>query len=553
MRGTLGSIAVLTYLSLVMAPVALALHRIISVTGFTPGGWIQSLSENYISAGVLEFTLVQAACSTILTSMVALPVAWVLGRYRWPFEHWIRAVLTLPFVIPSIIAAMGVLTLVGVHGANIRANEATWWWTLIASHAWFNMALYIRFCEPLLSTMDPRLEEQLRLLPNGRSRLSRVRNLWAPLLMPSMAAAACMTFVFSFTSFALVRWITIRDDTLESMMAEVSSSAGISGYMETSSQIVMGASMIQFTILLLCLWLTSAIQRNRQARLRLSSPRRLNSPSWPAWLVLVPAMVFAISPLASVVVGSFRIRDPTIGNSDFRWGLDGWEAAIHGSFSFPPMSNAISNSLGYALVALLVALPLGYLLAATIHRLERTKPLLSRALDISTMLPFALSAAMVGLGVLIGVIRLNPQSLYQFWPLPSLAHVMLTTPFVVRIILPALRSYDKRYEENAMVLGMGAYARFLKIKLPLMRGPLVVSSVFVIAMSLGEFGASFIIARNSDWVTMPLLIDAWRAKPMKDPLSAPASNSIATVLMLITMGLFLLAERFRSDRQGGMF
>ena len=125
--------------------------------------------------------------------------------------------------------------------------------------------------------------------------------------------------------------------------------------------------------------------------------------------------------------GLIQDKGPTIGNSAFRWGLDGWEAAIHGSFSFPPMSNAISNSLGYALVALLVALPLGYLLAATIHRLERTKPLLSRALDISTMLPFALSAAMVGLGVLIGVIRLNPQSLHQFWPLPSLAHVMLTT------------------------------------------------------------------------------------------------------------------------------
>ena len=104
-----------------------------------------------------------------------------------------------------------------------------------------------------------------------------------------------------------------------------------------------------------------------------------------------------------------------------------------------------------------------------------------------------------------------------------------------------------------MVLGMGAYARFLKIKLAPDEGTTVVSSVFVIAMSLGEFGASFVIARNSDWVTMPLLIDAWRAKPMKDPLSAPASNSIATVLMLITMGLFLLAERFRSDRQGGMF
>ena len=52
---------------------------------------------------------------------------------------------------------------------------------------------------------------------------------------------------------------------------------------------------------------------------------------------------------------------------------------------------------------------------------------------------------------------------------------------------------------------------------------------------------------------MPLLIDAWRAKPMKDPLSAPASNAVATVLMLITMGLFMFAERFRNNRDGGMF
>ena len=72
-------------------------------------------------------------------------------------------------------------------------------------------------------------------------------------------------------------------------------------------------------------------------------------------------------------------------------------------------------------------------------------------------------------------------------------------------------------------------------------------------MSLGEFGASFIVARNSDWTTLPILIDSWRAKPMKDPFTAPASNAVATVLMLITMVLFIFAERFRTNRDGGMF
>ena len=362
-----------------------------------------------------------------------------------------------------------------------------------------------------------------------------------------------MTFVFSFTSFALVRWITVRNNTLESVMAEVSSSAGIQGYMEPTSDIVMGASLIQFTILLTSLWLTSVIQRDRKAILPQARPEHVRKPNSPGWLVIVPALIFAVLPLISVVIGSFRIRDLGESGGGFRWGTDGWNQAYHGSFSFAPMSEAILNSLGYATITILVALPLGYALATTINDLEKRSPNLARLLDVFTMLPFALSAAMVGLGVLLGIIKLDVSSAYQFWALPSLAHIMLTTPFVVRIMLPAIRSLDNSYDENARVLGMGEFSRFVKIKIPLLKGSIIISSIFVIAMSLGEFGASFIVAKNSDWTTMPLLIDAWRAKPMKDPLSAPASNAVATVLMLITMGLFMFAERFRNNRDGGMF
>jgi len=544
---------VIIYTFIILIPLILAFYRLISVTGFNPLNWFNSLENNYISQNILQFTIVQAFFSTILTLLIGIPIAWMLGRYKWPAESLIRTLLTLPFVIPAIIAAMGILTIIGPHGLNIRANENTWWWSLIISHAWFNMALIIRFCEPVLSTLDPHLEEQLRLLPNGRTRYSRFRNLWLPLLTPSILAAACMTFVFSFTSFALVRWITIGNESLESMMATISSSAGIKGYMEFTSEMVLGASIIQFSILLISLWITSLIQRNRQAKLPQGNIKYVRKSKPFGWLIIIPAIIFALLPLISVFLGSFRIREPEENRIVFRWGLEGWEEAWNGSYSFPPLNDALMNSIGYAIITLCISLPLGYSLASTINNLNKKHKKLSQLLDIFTMLPFALSAAMIGLGVLLGIIKLDLNLTNKFWALPVLAHVMLTTPFVVRIMLPALRALDPIYFENAEVLGIKEWDRFFKIKLPMLKGSIIISIIFTLAMSLGEFGASFIVARNSDWVTLPVLIDAWRSKPMKDPFSGPASNAVATVLMGLTIFLFMFAEKFRTNKDGGMF
>ena len=546
-------LAVLIYSAITIIPIVFAIDRLILVSSFSPIQWIQSLDQNYISQNSIAFTFFQAFFSTILTVLIGFPIAWVLGRYSWPYEAFLRSILTLPFVIPAIIAAMGFLTITGPYGLDIRTNESTWWWTLIFSHAWFNIALIIRFCEPVLSTLNPNFEEQLLLLPNGITFFSRLKNLWVPILTPAIAAASCMTFVFSFTSFALVKWITIRDRTLESTMAEVSSSAGIPGYMESSSDIVLGASLIQFLVLLASLWLMSILQQRRQTKWQQSSEPFTKNKNNRGWFVLAPALFFVQLPIISVILGSFRVRNVSENSNSFKWSTEGWSEAFQGSYSFPPLSEALFNSLIYSFGTLIIALPLGYILASTIHQLEENSSNLSRILEIYTMLPFALSAAMIGLGVMLGIIKLNPSAAYDFRFLPVLAHVIITVPFVVRIILPALRSFDLSYDENAKVLGMSNFSRFLKIKLPLMKGSILVATVFTLAMSLGEFGASFIVARNSEWITLPLLIDSLRGKPMKDPLTVPSSNAVATVLMLITVILFLIVEKFRNTKDRGMF
>ena len=236
----IGLFAFFIYTVLVLVPLWLAVDRLIWIAGYDVIDWVQSLERNYVSQGTFQFTLLQASISTIATLAIGIPIAWQLGRYKWPYDYLIRSLLTMPFVMPSIVAAMGFLHLIGENGLNIRSDQSTWFATLIIAHAWFNLSLVIRFCEPVLSTLDPQMEEQMLLLPAGKTRLGRFRNLWLPLLMPSIAAAACMTFVFSFTSFALVRWITLGENTLESMMASIGSSAGINGYMISRNEIILG-------------------------------------------------------------------------------------------------------------------------------------------------------------------------------------------------------------------------------------------------------------------------------------------------------------------------
>ena len=545
--------AVSAYTLIMVIPLWLAVDRLVWVAGFDVTGWISSLDANYISKGVFQFTVMQAVFSSLATLAIGIPIAWQLGRYQWPFQTIIRSLLTMPFVMPSIVAAMGIMHLIGDRGLDIRNDSTTWLWVLIIAHAWFNLSLVIRFCEPVLSTLDPSLEEQLRLLPEGRTKFGRFRYLWFPILIPSIAAAACMTFVFSFTSFALVKWITLGENTLESMMADIGSSAGIPGYMISKNEVILGSSLIQFTVLLFSLWLMTWIQNRRQSLLPIANEKIVKRKNKAGWLIIIPSIGFAVIPLATLIVSSFRVTDTDVDGSRSYWSTEGWSYAFSATNSLPSGWDALYNSIGYALICLTIALPLGWTLAQTINDLEGKSPRLARILDIFTMLPFAVSSVMIGLGVMLGMIKINPELFYSLWLTPVIAHIMITTPFVVRIILPAMRSMDAKYDECGQTLGMSRIKRFFLIKLPMLRGSILVAAIFTIAMSLGEFGASWVVTRNSDWTTLPVMIDSIRAFPYNEPLVPPAANAVSSVLMLIALVLFISSEKFRPKRDGGMF
>ena len=547
-------IIILSWIILVIAPLALAWNQLDSIAERSIYETIADFNNKFQTKDSISFTFIIAFLSTIFTLIIGLPLAWNLGRYNWPYHNILRSIFTVPFVMPSILVAMGFLALLDWISFLIDYNHSTdvRFYFLLLAHAWFNLALVIRFCEPLLSTIDSSYEEACRLLPSGKTQISRFRNFWLPLMWPNIAASSALVFVFSFTSFALVKFITPTQRNLEVVMANQSEWAGLSvpSLSRTPSEIVMASSTIQLVTIIFALIISSWLQSRSSGHhlSTLNDARKSVSFKSLRGLYIILMLIFIISPMLSLISSSFMIRE----NNMMTFSLDGWESAFGGSRSPTNAYQSLKTSIGYALMTIFLSLPIGFLLADTIFNLEKTNPKSATILDVLVMLPLALSAVMVGLGVLLGLMRTDPEIARSWW-IPLYGHLMLTTPFVVRVLLPAMRNLNPRLEEAASLLGANYLKRLIFIRISLLTPSIIVASSLVFAISLGEFGASWVVLRFTEYTTLPVMIGDLLSRPGYDPILRPAANAAGTILLLITLVLFISVERFRPVGSGGEF
>jgi thiamine transport system permease protein len=553
-RVWLHSIPALLLTLLVIVPFAIAVVRLLSASEVGLIEAFARLDSRYQTKDALAFSLQLAAVSTIVTVLAGLPLAWWLGRYSWPQHRLIRALLTTPFVVPSMVATIGFISLLGPQSWLAQTAGIDVWYSLTAiviAHTWYNVALVVRLVEPAIARLDPSLEEAARLLPSGDTAYKRAVRLWWPVIRPNLAAAATLTFVFSFTSFALVRHLGGPGlYTIERAIAE-RPFAGISGVGAgaVDSEIVLALGLLQLLVLVFALWLLTEFQRRGRMWLPLATekltrkrlPRSVHRP-----LIMGFALAGAMAPLWFIIAGSFSVQGEA--------SLEAWRIAISGERSEWSLIPALTNTVRFAVLTMLIAVPLAWLSAWSVSTLEtqgRWPRLYARLLDVLVMLPLALSAVMVGYGVLFGLSHLST-TLMMVWWLPLLAHLVIALPFAMRVLLPAMRSLDKSYLEVARTLGASPVKTLFRVHVPLLRGPLIVAGILAFAISLGEFGATWLLWNTPDWTTLPVLVDRAFWRPYQ-PLARPVGHVAATMLLLVTVALFIIAERFRVAGQEGEF
>ncbi|MGW2596721.1 ABC transporter permease [Streptomyces klenkii] len=489
---------------------------------------------------VLWFTTWQAAASTALTLAVALPGAYAFARFDFPGKRMLRAVVTVPFVLPTVVVGSAFLALLGRGGLldewwGVRLDTTVW--AILLAHVFFNYAVVVRTVGGLWAQLDPRQEEAARVL--GAGRFTAWRRVTLPALAPSVAAAALMVFLFTFTSFGVVQ--ILGGPHYATLEVEI--------YQQTAQMLDLPTAavltLLQFVAVAALLAVHAWTVRRREATLRLVDPSRTarrprGAGQW-AFLASVLAViaVLILAPLVVLVLRSFD-------------GPDGYGLAFYralasadgnaGTFVVAPLE-AIGNSLAYGLAATAIAVVVGGLAAAALTRREGR---LVRGFDALLMLPLGTSAVTVGFGFLISLDE-PPLDLRASWILVPLAQALVGVPFVVRTVLPVLRAVDARLREAAAVLGASPLRAWREVDLPLVGRALGVAAGFAFAVSLGEFGATVFIARP-DSPTLPVAVARLLGRPGE--LTYGQAMALSTILMLVCAAALLVLERIRTDRTG---
>jgi thiamine transport system permease protein len=506
--------------------------------GLRPDGqWELTVVAEVVSdpalRGVLWFTTWQALASTALTLAAGLPAAHVLARYDFPGRRVIRALVTVPFVLPTVVVGAAFLALLGERGPLGLGLERSVWAILIA-HAFFNHAVVVRTVGSLWESLDPQAEEAARVL--GASRWRATREVVLPALRPAIAAAAAITFLFTFTSFGVVR--ILGGPGLATMEVEIYRQTAVLLDLPVAAVL----ALMQLTAVGAMLIVLDRIDRRRPAAQRLApaeTGRRRATGARERWWLgtnLGLMALLLVSPLVVLIERSFRVGD---GHGLAAWRALGERGAGTGLFVAP--QEAIWNSLRFAAVATVIAVVLGTLAAAA---LARPGQRLGRIVDAGLLVPLGTSAVTVGFGFLIALDR-PPLDLRGRPILIPLAQAVVALPFVVRTVLPVLRSIDQRLREAAAVLGAGPTRVWREIDLPIIARAVAVAAGFAFAISLGEFGATTVIAR-ADTPTVPVAIDRLLGRP--GVLNVSQAFAMATILMVLAAISVLVVDRVRGVR-----
>ena len=476
-------------------------------------------------ARVAWFTLWQATVSTVATFVVALPLTAAVSRFAFRGRRLVIALVGVPFVLPTVVVATAVsATLPRSWDGTVRA--------IIVAHVFFNVAVVVRTVGAAWTQLDARYEDAARTL--GASRVTAARTVALPLLRGPILAASAIVFLFTFTSFGVVRLLGgPRHPTIE---VEIYRRAAQQVDLPAAS--ALGLVQLVAVIAVLVLWARAERRRAPASALRNRPPAaRARRPAERCFVVIVTTvtMIALAVPIARLVERSLAVP----GGHGFAWYRSLSSAGRGTTRALRPLA-AFTTSLTTALLSCVIATVVGALAALALTYTGRGRVVLGAGL----MLPLGTSAVTVGLGLFVAFGQ-APLDLRGSAILVPLAHALIGIPFVVRAVAPTLQAIDPRLHDAAATLGASRWQTFARIDVPLARRTLIVGAGMAFAVSLGEFGATSFLTRRAT-PTVPIAIANLLARPGR--ANVGQAQALAVLLAAVVTAVFVLTDRFAESR-----
>ena len=453
----------------------------------------------------IRFTVTQALWSALISVFLAIPLARALARRAFPGRALLITLLGAPFLLPVIVAVMGLLAIfgrngwvnVGLSALGLEPVSIYGFHGVVLAHVFFNLPLATRL---ILQGWQEVPGEQFRLAAQlGLSRRDVVRQIEWPMLKRVAPGAMGLIFVLCLTSFAvaLILGGGPRATTIELAIYQAFRFEFDLGRAALLSVIQMGIAVL--ACLVLFRLLPSAEPGQGLDRVQ----TRWDQAAWDMPVIVLGA-IFLLVPMLSIL-----------------------GQGVPGLLELPSVvwaSAARSVVVAVASAVLLIALALP--MAAMILRFG--------GLEAIGLIGLATSPLMIGTGLFILIFPFADPSALALW-VTGVVNAVMALPFALRILVPSLRGIIDAHGRLAAQLGLRGWALWRILILPRLRRPLGFALGLGAALSMGDLG---VIALFSDPTnaTLPLqieqLLGAYRVE------AAASASLLLTALSFALFGMF---------------
>ena len=504
------------------------------ITGFSKEGLKAVLTDSYCRS-ICLFSLKQGALSTLLSAAIGFPGAYILARYTFRGKGFLKALITVPYVLPPIAAVLGIVLLIGNNGIINRALMALSGAeqpplkllyslkAILIAHTFYNIPLFIRFVYPVWENIPASMYEAGKSLGAGRWRL--FRTVTCPWLLCAFIAACALIFVLCFMSFSIVL-VLGGNPQYSTMEVEIYKLA------RTTSNITkacaLGGLESLISLLFISLYTAAGHQQNSYplpvGKHGTVPAKKLSMHHFPAIVYIIFLIIYVAMPMVTIALNSFT-------------GKSGWGKSTsltlnwYKAFAQPNMYNPVLNTLFIAVSTVICAIVLSIIISAVISRWPKG----SFLIQIFFFASLGISSILLSLGFMLTISNLG------FRPNGKLlliaVHTAAVLPFTIKAISLFYSRINSRCIECAQSLGAKPLRILWTVKLPMIKNGIFTAGIFAFAVSAGEVNGALMLAPEG-FTTMPVaiyrLIGAYRFYQ---------ACAMGTVLLLICIAAFYAIDR----------
>ncbi len=507
---------------------------------------VRSLVNSFALAGI----------ATLVTTLLVLPLAHALARYRFRGQSVLQALLLVPMILPPFVGAIGLQQLLGRYGSlNLLLMHLGWvdpaqppdW--LGAGGFWGIAILQVLNLYPImllnvsaaLASLDPSLREAALNVGASPGRLFRTITL--PLILPGWFAGAIIVFIWAFTDLGtplIFGYSAVVPVQIFDSLTELNTNP--MGYTLVVVVIVVTLGLFAISKRVIAGRSHAMMARGPITSATVRPTRRQAVLLWAGAGSLV---VLGVLPHLAVVLQSVAGRwffsvlpaQFTLANfADLRF------AGTAGS--------SIRNSLLYASLSASLDLVLGITIA---WLLTRRRVPFAGVLDTLAMLPLAIPGLVIAFGYVAAfdfrISWLNPRE--DPTVLLVISYAVRRLPYIVRSAYAGFQQTSVTLEEASASLGAGPWRTLRRITLPLMMASLIAGTILTFSLAMVEVSDGLILAMKDRYYPLTKMI--WVLTGRIEPNAAGVACALGVVGMAILALSLIAASGLLGRRLGQLF